>query len=130
MHIIYTTQTSGFKGDFAYRNPRYFAGVEDGAAAVTVVGDWPAVVDAYAKAGIDAKVVTLTSNGKSPFQDASGDGKADVTGNQGDDNKGANDATKRLTVPEIKEALAAKEVDIPAGVTKRDDLLALLETAE
>ena len=119
MHIIYTTQTSGFKGGCAYRNPRYFAGVESDAIEVTVVGDWPDVVEAYAKAGIDAKVVTLTA-----------DGKADVTGNQDDDNKGANDATNRFTVPEIKEALAAKGVEIPAGVTKRDDLLALLEAAE
>lgn len=55
--------------------------------------------------------------------------KADGRKEDGD-SKGADEAPKRLTIPEIKEALAAKEIDIPAGVTKRDDLLALLEAAE
>lgn len=34
-----------------------------------------------------------------------------------------------LKIPQIKEALAAKGIEIPEGVTKRDDLLALLEAA-
>ncbi|MFT0547488.1 hypothetical protein ACMHYO_14295 [Allopusillimonas ginsengisoli] len=37
---------------------------------------------------------------------------------------------KPLTVAQIKEALAAQDVEIPEGVTKRDDLLALLEAAD
>ncbi|KAB1444201.1 hypothetical protein [Bordetella bronchiseptica] len=34
-----------------------------------------------------------------------------------------------LTVPQIKAALKEKGVEIPEGVTKRDDLLALLDAA-
>lgn len=37
---------------------------------------------------------------------------------------------KALTVPEIKKALADKGIAIPEGVTKRDDLKALLDAAE
>lgn len=37
---------------------------------------------------------------------------------------------KPMTVAEIKGALLEKEIPIPEGVTKRDDLLALLEGAE
>lgn len=36
---------------------------------------------------------------------------------------------KELTVPEIKEALAAKGIDIPKGVTKKPDLQKLLDDA-
>ena len=36
---------------------------------------------------------------------------------------------KHLTAPQIKAALEEKGVKIPEGVTKRDDLLALLEAA-
>lgn len=36
---------------------------------------------------------------------------------------------KPLTVAQIKEALATKNIEIPEGVTKRDDLLALLDAA-
>lgn len=36
---------------------------------------------------------------------------------------------KQMTVPQIKDALAAKGVTIPDGVTKRDDLKALLDAA-
>jgi hypothetical protein len=34
-----------------------------------------------------------------------------------------------LTVAQIKEALAAKGIEIPDGVTKKADLQALLDTA-
>lgn len=37
---------------------------------------------------------------------------------------------KPLTIPQVKELLAEKGIDIPAGVTKRDDLLALLTDGE
>ncbi|WP_368648980.1 hypothetical protein ABRY95_13835 [Castellaniella ginsengisoli] len=37
---------------------------------------------------------------------------------------------KPLTVPQIKAALEEKDIEIPEGVTKRDDLLALLDAAD
>lgn len=43
--------------------------------------------------------------------------------------KGGGD-DKPLTIPQIKELLTEKGIDIPAGVTKRDDLLALLTDGE
>lgn len=39
------------------------------------------------------------------------------------------DGDSPLTVPQIKAALKEKGVEIPEGVTKRDDLLALLDAA-
>lgn len=39
------------------------------------------------------------------------------------------DGDKPMTVAQIKEALAEKGVEVPEGVTKRDDLKALLEAA-
>lgn len=33
-------------------NPRFFAGVQEGASAVFVVGDFPKIVDAYTAAGV------------------------------------------------------------------------------
>ena len=39
------------------------------------------------------------------------------------------DAAKPLTVPQIKEVLAAKGIEVPEGVTRRDDLKALLDAA-
>lgn len=43
--------------------------------------------------------------------------------------KDAEGGEKVMTVPQIKEALAAKGIEIPEGVTKRDDLKALLDSA-
>ena len=49
------------------------------------------------------------------------------------DGKGKKDAgdggQKPATIPEIKAALAEKGIEIPEGVTKRDDLKALLDAA-
>lgn len=118
MHIIYTTQTAGFKDGFSYRNPRYFDGVESDAIEVTVVGDWPVVAQAYAKAGIEVRSVKL--KGQHQEKEASGNNKPSKQVDGG----------KALTITQIKEFLAAKEIEIPAGVTKRDDLIALLEAAE
>lgn len=123
MKIIYTTQTRDFKDGFAYRNPRYFAAAEKGATEVTVVGDWPAVVEAYGKLGIDAKVSKTKAQSKKSEENKSGDGESGAPGQQGE-------AVKPLTVPQIKEALAAKGIEIPTGVTKRDDLFALLDAAD
>lgn len=43
--------------------------------------------------------------------------------------KGEKKPSDGLTVPEIKEALAAKGVEIPDGVTLKADLAALLDAA-
>lgn len=43
--------------------------------------------------------------------------------------EGQAEAKKPMTIPQIKDALAAKGIEIPEGVTKRDDLKALLDAA-
>lgn len=57
--IVFTEQSEGpfDKAKFKYQNPRHFNGrTIKGIRKVTVIGNWPAVVAAYEKAG--AEVVT------------------------------------------------------------------------
>lgn len=56
MELIYSAQKSDFTPGKRYRNPKYFDRVEEGVKKVTVVGDWPAVVDAYKAAKVDVEV--------------------------------------------------------------------------
>lgn len=55
MHILYTTNPDADVKRHSVRNPHYFTGVERGAEAVTVQGDFPAIVQAYQAAGIDVE---------------------------------------------------------------------------
>lgn len=52
MHLFYS-QTIRPPEGAAYRNPRHFAGVEEGATLVTLDGDWPAIVAAYSALGVE-----------------------------------------------------------------------------
>lgn len=54
----------------------------------------------------------------------------DPRAKQGNEQAKGDGDDRPLTVPQIKERLAEKGIDIPAGVTKRDDLLALLPSDE
>jgi hypothetical protein len=57
--IIYSTQRTGFEEGRRYANPRFFNGqVRSGITSVIVVGDYPAVVDAYKRAGIPVRVIS------------------------------------------------------------------------
>ncbi|KAA5842234.1 hypothetical protein F2A37_16805 [Pseudomonas chlororaphis] len=60
MELTYSAQTTGFHSDTRYRNPQYFDKPESGVTKVTVVGDWPVVVDAYKAAQVDVDVVELS----------------------------------------------------------------------
>ncbi|MFT8276106.1 hypothetical protein ACMSSJ_11265 [Kerstersia gyiorum] len=66
MKVIYTTQMTGFKEGFAYRNPRYFSAIEPDAEHVIVVGNWPDVVAAYEKAGIPVEIEGVAQAGNRP----------------------------------------------------------------
>ncbi|QFT84967.1 hypothetical protein FIU88_08260 [Halomonas sp. THAF12] len=57
MHLIYTTRRRGFEPGRQYRNPRFFAGIDKAATAVTVEGNHPAVVAAYEAADIEVEVI-------------------------------------------------------------------------
>ena len=56
--LVYSTQKTDFQKDRAYSNPRFFIGhARDGFDKVIVVGNWPEVVAAYKKAGVEVEVV-------------------------------------------------------------------------
>ncbi|WP_030141971.1 hypothetical protein [Pseudomonas fluorescens] len=57
MELTYSAQTRDFDSDKRYRNPVYFEKPESGVTKVTVIGDWPVVVDAYRTAKVQVDVV-------------------------------------------------------------------------
>jgi hypothetical protein len=57
MELTYSAQTRDFDPDKRYRNPVYFEKPESGVTKVTVIGDWPVVVDAYRTAKVQVDVV-------------------------------------------------------------------------
>ncbi|QTH12475.1 hypothetical protein C4C32_17975 [Pseudomonas corrugata] len=57
MELTYSAQTSDFDPDKRYRNPQYFDKPESGVTKVTVVGNWPAVVEAYKTAKVEVDVI-------------------------------------------------------------------------
>jgi hypothetical protein len=56
MELIYTKQRTGFEKGKFYRNPEFFRTVERGVTKVTVIGDYPAVVEAYQAVKVDVDV--------------------------------------------------------------------------
>lgn len=57
MELVYTSQKSNFDPAKRYRNPEYFERPEAGVAKVTVIGDWPAVAEAYKAANVEVAIV-------------------------------------------------------------------------
>ncbi|UZJ58209.1 hypothetical protein OKW98_16535 [Pseudomonas sp. KU26590] len=57
MELVYTSQKSNFDPAKRYRNPEYFERPEAGVAKVTVIGDWPAVAEAYKTANVEVAIV-------------------------------------------------------------------------
>ncbi|MDT9673853.1 hypothetical protein F6R97_04185 [Pseudomonas sp. JV414] len=56
MELTYSSQKTDFDPDKRYRNPEYFERPEAGVTKVTVVGDWPIVVEAYKAARVEVDV--------------------------------------------------------------------------
>lgn len=61
MELIYSTQSSGFDPDKRYRNPEHFDRPEAGVTGVVVVGEWPKVVEAYERVGVEVTSIELES---------------------------------------------------------------------
>ncbi|MGF6208286.1 hypothetical protein [Pseudomonas frederiksbergensis] len=61
MELIYSTQSSGFDPDKRYRNPEHFDRPEAGVTGVVVVGDWPKVVEAYERVGVEVTATEAES---------------------------------------------------------------------
>ena len=57
MELTYSSQKTDFDPEKRYRNPQYFERVESGITKVIVIGDWPAVVDAYKTSEVDVETV-------------------------------------------------------------------------
>jgi len=57
MELVYTSQKSNFDPAKRYRNPEYFERPEAGVVKVTLIGDWPAVAEAYKAANVEVAVV-------------------------------------------------------------------------
>ncbi|WP_223514275.1 hypothetical protein [Pseudomonas sp. GL-R-26] len=57
MELIYSTQSSGFDPDKRYRNPEHFDRPEAGVTGVVVVGEWPKVVEAYERVGVEVTAI-------------------------------------------------------------------------
>ena len=59
MELVYTNQLDGFEPGKRYRVPGLFRNVERDATAVTVIGDYPDIVEAYEEAGVEVEVVDM-----------------------------------------------------------------------
>lgn len=59
MELVYTNQLDGFEPGKRYRVPGLFRNVERDATAVTVIGDYPYIVEAYEEAGVEVEVVDM-----------------------------------------------------------------------
>lgn len=66
MELVYTSQKSNFDPAKRYRNPEYFERPEAGVAKVTLIGDWPAVAEAYKAANVEVAVVKTAKPKKAP----------------------------------------------------------------
>lgn len=64
--LTYSDQGSGFDKGKRYANPRFFSSVRAGVSAVTVIGDYPKIVEAYEAAGIP---VTVVAEAEKPIVD-------------------------------------------------------------
>lgn len=58
MELVYSNQKTDFDPNKRYRNPDLFRNVERGVTKVTVVGDYPEIVEAYKALEVDVDVET------------------------------------------------------------------------
>lgn len=56
-HLIYSKQIDGFETGASYSNPEYYRGEVHAAAKVTVIGDYPDIVEAYSAKDIEVEVI-------------------------------------------------------------------------
>ncbi|PHN28964.1 CTP synthase [Pseudomonas sp. ICMP 561] len=92
MELVYSNQRGDFDPNKRYRNPDLFRNVERGVTKVTVVGDYPEIVDAYKALEIDVEVETrktpvkgkTKSADKTPAKSGKGPAKQQSNGTQND----------------------------------------------
>jgi hypothetical protein len=76
MELIYSTQSSGFDPEKRYRNPEHFDRPEAGVTGVVVVGDWPKVVEAYERVGVE--VTAMEAESRQALVVDTGENKAEL----------------------------------------------------
>lgn len=69
MELTYSAQSTDFDPDKRYRNPEYFERPESGVTKVTLVGEWPAVADAYKVIDVEVVVTKAPKDKKSAKTD-------------------------------------------------------------
>lgn len=82
MELTYSAQSTDFDPDKRYRNPEYFDRPESGVTKVNLVGEWPAVADAYKAVDVEVVVTKASKEKKSAKPEAkvlAGDGPERLT---------------------------------------------------
>ncbi|MEE4683638.1 CTP synthase [Pseudomonas alliivorans] len=95
MELVYSNQRGDFDPNKRYRNPDLFRNVERGVTKVTVVGDYPEIVDAYKAVEIDVEIEArktpvkgkAKAAEKTPAKPGKGPTKAESNGTQQDGTK-------------------------------------------
>ncbi|PHN61928.1 CTP synthase [Pseudomonas viridiflava] len=95
MELVYSNQRGDFDPNKRYRNPDLFRNVERGVTKVTVVGDYPEIVDAYKAVEIDVEIEArktpvkgkAKAADKTPAKPGKGPTKPESNGTQQDGTK-------------------------------------------
>ena len=78
MELVYTKQRTGFEPGKSYRHPDLFRAVERGVTKVVIVGDYPAIQEAYKAADVDVEVQSGNTAESQPETDPAKMNKADL----------------------------------------------------
>lgn len=137
--LVYSNQTTGYEAGRRYSNPRFFTGnIREGTTSVIVVGDWPAVVDAYKRAGIPVKIVApgapLGEAKDAPDRPAKGEGNGTglqppAGGGGGGSGDGDIDLSK-IDIPSDEELADMDWTDLRAKVKELDGTVTNKEAAK
>jgi hypothetical protein len=92
MELVYSNQRGDFDPNKRYRNPDLFRNVERGVTKVTVIGDYPEIVDAYKALEVEVDVETrktpvkgkTKAADKTPAKSGKGPTKPQSNGTQND----------------------------------------------
>lgn len=95
MELVYSNQKGDFDPSKRYRNPDLFRNVERGVTKVTVVGDYPEIVEAYKALDVDVEVEARKTPvkakpkaaDKAPARGGKGPTKPESNGTQADGTK-------------------------------------------
>lgn len=61
MELTYSNQLGGFDPEKRYRNPEHFDKPEAGVTSALVIGDWPKVVEAYERVGVEVTSIEVAA---------------------------------------------------------------------